>query len=282
MLDEADRMLDMGFLPSVRRIFRHLPTQRHSMLFSATFAPELTKFANETLDNPQRVEVDICAPPKTITHALYPCPQHLKTSLVLNLLDKTDVNSVLIFTRTKHRANRVAQQIRHAGYATEALHADRSQNQRQLALDDFRSGHCQVLVATDIAARGLDVATISHVINYDIPACADDYIHRIGRTGRMQREGDAMTLVTPQDNAVVSDIERALDTKIERRRLEGFDYDVQPAKDEIRRGTRPYSAQSSAMQTVGGSRPTTKAKATRKPSYFSERRTARARLSGGY
>ena len=245
VLDEADQMFDMGFLPDIRRILGHLPRQRQTLLFSATMPAEIRGLAREILRDPVTVQVDMVAPAATVTHALYPVAQHLKTPLMLELLRHTDTESVLIFTRTKHRAKRLGEQLEKAGYRAASIQGNLSQNRRQAAMDGFRSGEYQILVATDIAARGIDVSQISHVINYDIPDTTDAYIHRIGRTGRAARSGDAFTLVTDDAGATVKAIERVLEAPIERRKVAGFDYAVPaPRKDEeFARGPRPPRSQ---------------------------------------
>ena len=224
ILDEADRMLDMGFLPDVKRILQHVPAKRQTMLFSATFPKEIEQLAASTLRNPTRIAIGLSRPAYTVAHALYSVPQHLKTPLLLELLKRTRTGSVLIFTRTKHRAEKLSRQIGKAGFRATSLHSDRSQGQRQSALTGFRSGHYQVMVATDLAARGLDVEAISHVINFDMPATADDYIHRIGRTGRAERSGDAFTLVTPDDRNMIRSLEKIIGSRLPLNKLEGFDY----------------------------------------------------------
>ncbi len=242
VLDEADRMFDMGFMPDVRRIVKLVPAKRQTMLFSATFPAEVEKLAAEVLTAPKRIAVGLTRPAHTVSHALYPIPKHLKTALTFEILKRTDTNSVLIFARTRHRAQALAQKLHREGYKVTSLHSDRTQGQRQAALNGFREGRYQIMVATDIAARGLDVDSISHVINFDMPDTPDAYIHRIGRTGRAERTGDAFTLVTPEDQEMVLELEKIMRQPLPRERFDDFDY-AAPAPPQQHqpapRGPRP-------------------------------------------
>jgi len=257
VLDEADRMFDMGFLPDVRRILRHLPAQRQNLLFSATMPEDIRSLAAEVLREPATVQIGMIAPAETVAHALYPVPDGLKSRLLLEMLRRTTTERVLVFTRTKRRARSLAETLDKNGYRVAALQGNMAQNRRQEAINGFRSGQYDILVATDIAARGIDVAGVSHVINYDMPDTVDAYTHRIGRTGRAQLTGEAFTFAVQDDELMVRQIERVLGSRVERRRLQGFDYSG--STPELR--SEPAEAPQSRPQVVRQPRPAAAQKA---------------------
>ncbi len=247
VLDEADHMFDMGFLPDIRRIMAAVPANRQTLLFSATMPAEIRGLANDFLTNPVNVEVGMSQPIETVSHAMYPIDQTRKTDMLLELLRETGNGQVLVFTRTKHRAKRLAEQLVKSGLSATSLQGNLSQNRRQEAMDQFRSGRVRIMVATDIAARGIDVSQITHVINFDMPDTAEAYTHRTGRTGRMERLGTALSLVTFEDMAMVRTIERLLKAPLERKHMEGFEVSALPttsAPAQPMRQNRPPQNQS--------------------------------------
>lgn len=243
VLDEADQMFDMGFLPDIRRILGHLPKpDRQTLLFSATMPSQIRRLADDVLKNQVRVQVGNDAPAETVSHAFYPVARHLKTALLLKLLGNTSTDAVLVFTRTKHRAKQLGGKLAKAGYRSTSLQGNLSQSRRQDAMGGFKSGKYQVLVATDIAARGIDVSNISHVINYDMPSTPDTYIHRIGRTGRAENSGQAYTLITDEDRQMVRAIHGVMGMPVEHRTLTDFNYHApmaNPSGQPRPRGAKP-------------------------------------------
>jgi ATP-dependent RNA helicase RhlE len=240
VLDEVDRMLDMGFLPDVRKIVELCPKQRQTLLFSATIPPEIDSLASWVLQNPVVIDIGVRrAAAATVTHAFYPVAAAQKFDLLVQLLEQTHYESVIIFTRTKQAADEISDRLKVLKHSVTVLHSDRNQRERIAALEGFKKGTYEVLVATDIAARGLDIAGVTHVMNYDIPLHPEDYVHRIGRTGRAEQAGDAFTLVTAEELKAMLDIERLIDQKVPRVKLKDFPYVYTALFDEAKQNLKP-------------------------------------------
>ena len=255
VLDEADRMVDMGFAPDLKRILALLPRDRQTLMFSATMPPDLNRVAQEALHEPVRVDL---APPSRpaagISQAVYPVPRNLKTDLLDELLGRTELRSVIVFARTKRGAERLSRQLKQRGHSVGVMHGDRSQSQREKALSDLKRGRVQIMVATDIASRGIDVDDISHVINYDVPHTPEDYVHRIGRTGRVGASGDASTLMSLEEKKDLEAIERFLGRSLPRVMMPDFNYHMRPAEiSNAVRGADPSAPRRQTSRHSGGS-----------------------------